>query len=56
MRATSAGWRFMTFMTNGPTVTRDVCAAAIDRIVQDSTTGTVGSPRPMKWSHDHKPA
>ena len=56
IRATSAGWRFITFITNGPTVTRVVCAAAIDRIVQASTTGTVRSPRPMKWSQHHTPA
>jgi len=48
MRATSAGWRFMTFMTKVPTVAWDVVAAAIARVVQDSTTGTVGSPLPMK--------
>ena len=41
MRATRAGWRFMTLSTNGATVTRVVRAAAIDRIVHDSTTGTV---------------
>ena len=48
MRATSAGWRFITFITNVPTVSRDVWAAAIARIVHDSTTGTVRSPLPMK--------
>ncbi len=46
----------MTFITNGPTVARDVCAAAIDSIVHDSTTGTVCSPLPMKWSQHHRPA
>ena len=56
MRATSAGWRFITLSTNGATVARRVCAAAIDRIVHDSTTGTVLSPRPMKWSQHHSPA
>ncbi len=55
MRATTAGWRFMTFSTNGPTWIRDVAPAAIDRIVQHSTTGTVRSPRPMKWSHAQTP-
>ena len=45
----------MTLSTNGPTVTRSVAAAAIDRIVQHSTTGTVGSPRPMKWSQAQTP-
>ena len=45
----------MTFTTNGPTVTRSVAAAAIDRIVQPSTTGTVRSPWPMKWSHAQTP-
>ena len=48
IRASRAGWRFMTLATNGPTVARDVQAAAMDRIVQLSTTGTVLSPRPMK--------
>ena len=48
IRATSAGWRFITLSTNGPTVTRSVAAAAIARIVQHSTTGTLRSPRPMK--------
>ena len=56
IRATKAGWRFMTFITNEPTVTRCVAAAAIDRIVQHSTTGTVGSPRPMTWSQLQTPA
>ena len=45
----------MTFITNVPTVTRVVCAAAIDRIVHASTTGTVRSPLPMKWSQHHTP-
>ncbi len=48
MRASSAGWRFMTLATNGPMLIRCVLAAAIARIVQLSTTGTVGSARPMK--------
>ena len=56
MRARRAGWRFMTLITNEPMVTRSVLAAAIDRIVQFSTTGTVRSPRPMKWSQAHSPA
>ena len=56
IRATTAGWRFMTLSTNDPTVTRDVAPAAIARIVQPSTTGTVGSPRPMKWSQPQTPA
>jgi len=56
IRATTAGWRFITFITKGPTVTRSVAAAAIDRIVQLSTTGTVRSPRPMKWSQHQTPA
>jgi len=55
IRATTAGWRFITFSTNGPTVTCSVAPAAIDRIVQLSTTGTVGSPRPMKWSQHQTP-
>ena len=46
IRARSAGWRFMTLTTNEPTVTRDVLAAAIDRIVQLSTTGTADRPGP----------
>jgi outer membrane lipoprotein SlyB len=56
IRATSAGWRFMTLSTNGATVTFDVWAAAMARIVQHSTTGTVLSPRPMKWSQHQRPA
>jgi hypothetical protein len=48
IRATNAGWRFMTLNTKGATVTRSVIAATIDRIVQHSTTGTARSPRPMK--------
>jgi hypothetical protein len=56
IRATTAGWRFMTFATNVPTVTRRVAPAAIARIVGPSTTGTVTSPRPMKWSHAQTPA
>ena len=56
IRATTAGWRFMTLSTKGPTVTRSVRAAAIARIVQHSTTGTSASPRPMKWSQDQTPA
>ena len=56
MRARTAGWRFITFATNGPTSIRAVDAAAIDRIVQDSTTGTVRSPRPMKWSQAQTPS
>ena len=46
----------MTLSTNGPTVTRSVAPAAIARIVQPSTTGTVGSPWPMKWSQPQTPA
>ena len=46
----------MTLATNGPTVTVEVAAGAIDRIVQLSTTGTVVSPRPMKWSQAQSPA
>ena len=54
--ATTAGCRFMTLSTNGPIVARDVQPAAIDRIVQLSTTGTGRSPMPMKWSQAHSPA
>jgi len=54
--ARTAGWRFTTLATNGPTVIRRVAAAAMARIVQLSTTGTVLSPWPMKWSHDQTPA
>ena len=46
----------MTLSTNEPTVIRSVWAAAIDSAVQHSTTGTVGSPLPMKWSHAQTPA
>ena len=56
MRATTAGWRFITLRTNGPTVTCSVSAAAIDRIVQFSTTGTVWSPWPVKWSQAQRPS
>jgi hypothetical protein len=56
IRASTAGWRFMTLATNGPTVVRLVEAAAIDRIVHASTVGTVWSPRPMKWSQHHSPS
>ncbi len=56
IRATRAGWRFMTLSTNGATVTRLVRAAAMDSIVHASTTGTVLSPRPMKWSQHQIPA
>jgi hypothetical protein len=45
--ARSAGWRFITLITNGPTVTRSVRAAVIDSIVHASTTGSVRSSRPM---------
>ena len=48
IRASRAGWRFITLTTNEPTVTFDVHEAAIDRIVQFSTTGTGSSPGPMK--------
>ena len=46
----------MTLITNEPMVTRCVAPAAMDRIVQFSTTGTVRSPRPVKWSHAQSPA
>ena len=41
MRATRAGWRFMTLSTNGATVILVVAPAAMASIVQFSTTGTV---------------
>ena len=56
IRASNAGWRFMTLATKVPTVACEVLAAAIDRIVQLSTTGTVSSPRPTKWSQAQRPA
>jgi hypothetical protein len=56
IRATRAGWRFNTLSTNEPTMMRSVWPAAIDSAVQHSTTGTVGSPLPMKWSHAQTPA
>src|SRR5215218_2020429 len=56
IRATTAGCRLTTFRTNVPTVIRWVAPAAIARIVGPSTTGTVTSPRPMKWSHAQTPA
>ena len=56
MRASRAGWRFMTLTTNEPMVACRVAPAAIDRIVQFSTTGTVRSPRPVKWSQAQSPA
>jgi len=46
--ATTDGWRFITLSTKGPSVARVVMAAAALRIVHASTTGTVGSPFPMK--------
>ena len=48
MRARTAGWRFMTLMTYDPIVARVVSAAAIDRIVQPSTTGVIGCSGLMK--------
>jgi len=42
----------MTFVMNVPMPIRLVAPAAADRIVHCSRTGTVGSPRPVKWSHD----
>ena len=44
-------WRFMTFEMNVPIPIRDVAPAAAERIVHCSTTGTVLSPCPTKWSH-----
>ena len=46
----------MTLSTNEPTVILSVWAAAIDNAVQHSTTGTVASPLPMKWSQAQTPA
>jgi len=40
----------MTFVMNVPRPMRLVAPAAADRIVDCSWTGTVGSPRPVKWS------
>ena len=52
IRATSAGWRFITFITNGPTVTR---ASSAPRPSTGSSStrrpGRSGRARPMKWSH-----
>jgi hypothetical protein len=55
MRATSAGWRFITLSTNVPMVTCLVDAAAIDRIVHASTVGLPGG-GPIRWSHAQTPA
>ena len=56
IRASTAGWRFMTLATNVPSCTCCVTVAVALRMVHASTTGTVLSPRPMKWSHDQTPA
>jgi hypothetical protein len=39
MFASTPGWRFATFSTSGPSVTREVSAASADSAVQHSGTG-----------------
>ena len=59
IRASTAGWRFMTLLTKLPTRRRFVRAAAAARRVQHSSTGSSSRPRLTKWSHDQtvrKPA
>ena len=56
IRATTAGCRLTMLSTNEPSEIRDVAPAAIASAVQPSTTGTVRSPRPMKWSQPQTPA
>src|SRR5262245_57300704 len=51
MRASTAGWRFMTLVTKLPTRTRLVVAAAAVSVVQHSSTGSESVPRLTKWSH-----
>jgi hypothetical protein len=55
IEASSAGWRFMTLATSGPTVARRVRAAAIASTVHASRTGFGRPARTMKWSHAHRP-
>ena len=51
MRATSAGSRFITLSTKVPRNADRVRDAAAASIVHASSTGAVGSPRPITWSH-----
>jgi hypothetical protein len=50
MRASTAGCRFITLVMNVPSRMLAVAPAAAARIVHCSTTGTVLSPPPTKWS------
>ncbi len=52
IRASRAGWRFITLVTNVPSPIVFVAPAALERIVHCSTTGTRLSPLPTTWSHD----
>ena len=55
MRASTAGWRFMTLLMKLPTLSVVVAAAAAVNVVQHSSTGSVLRPRDTKWSHDQTP-
>ena len=56
IRASTAGCRFVTFVTKDPIPILSVTAAAAASVVHCSRTGTVRSPLPTKWSQHQIPA